>query len=319
MTGEQASVQSFLAHANKIDILVPTWYSVDATGLVWGGPDPLVMETAQRRHVPVMPIIVNPGFNQDAFHKLTASAETKHHFIAALISECRKNGYVGFQFDFENIIWTDQQALTDLVMETAALFHTKHLQLSIATVPNAPGYPGTGGFARWIYENWRGAYDLKALAQYVDLICLMTYDEHTRYTRPGPVAGYQWTLKNLEYALKLVPKEKLSLGIPVYGYRWFAGDPGKDGRPSISAASIGAADVKQLLETFHPQLLWDENDRTSWFYFYRDEMREWVFYTDARSFRERLNLAADRDIQGFCSWVLGQEDPAIWEMLPPHS
>ena len=51
-------------HANKIDILVPTWYSVDATGLVWGGPDPLVMETARRQHVPVMPIVVNPGFNR---------------------------------------------------------------------------------------------------------------------------------------------------------------------------------------------------------------------------------------------------------------
>ena len=71
----------------------------------------------------------------------------------------------------------------------------------------------------------------------------MSYDEHTRYTPPGPVAGYRWTLKNLEYALKFVPKEKLSLGIPVYGYRWFAGDPGKDNRPSTNAASIGGPDV----------------------------------------------------------------------------
>src|SRR5437868_15332104 len=73
MTQDPASVQSFIAHANKIDILVPTWYSVDATGLVWGGPDPLAMETARRQHVPVMPIVVNPGFNQDTFHKITAS------------------------------------------------------------------------------------------------------------------------------------------------------------------------------------------------------------------------------------------------------
>jgi hypothetical protein len=62
MTQDPASVQSFIAHANKIDILVPTWYSVDATGLVWGGPDPLVMETAQHQHVPVMPIVVKSGF-----------------------------------------------------------------------------------------------------------------------------------------------------------------------------------------------------------------------------------------------------------------
>ena len=152
MTQERASVQSFIAHANKIDILVPTWYSVDETGLVWGGSDPLVMATAKRQHVPVMPIVVNPGFNQDLFHKFTINGDAKHRFINTLISECQKNGYIGFQFDFENIIWTDQQALTDLVMDTAAALHSNGLQLSIATVPNAPGYPGTGGFARWIYD-----------------------------------------------------------------------------------------------------------------------------------------------------------------------
>ena len=46
--------------------------------------------------------------------------------------------------------------------------------------------------------------------------------------------------------------------------------------------------------------------------------REWVFYTDARTFKERYDLAASADLQGFCSWVLGKEDPAIWELLPAH-
>jgi spore germination protein YaaH len=319
LTEDPHSVQSFLDHASKIDILVPTWYSVDATGLVWGGPNELVMQTARRAHVPVMPIVVNPGFNQENFHKFVTSAEAQGRFITALASECKKHGYAGFQFDFENVAWTDQDALTALVTQTAQALHKDHLQLSIATVPNAPGYPGEGGFARWIYENWRGAYNLKALAEQVDLICLMTYDEHTRYTPPGPVAGYAWTLENLDYALKSVPKEKLSLGIPVYGYHWFAGEPGNDGRPSNSAASIGALAVQQLIDTYHPQVQWDAEDRSSWFYFYRDQTREWVFYTDVRTFRERFHLVVERGLEGFCSWVLGDEDPAIWDLLPTHS
>jgi spore germination protein YaaH len=59
-------------------------------------------------------------------------------------------------------------------------------------------------------------------------------------------------------------------------------------------------------------------DRSSWFYFYRDQTREWVFYTDARTFRERLGLVKEHGLQGFCSWVLGQEDPAVWDGLPSH-
>lgn len=323
LTENPSAIQSFLNHATKIDILAPTWYSVDAAGLVWGGPNELVMETARRAHVPVMPIVVNPGFNQENFHKFAATPEARLRFIATLIDESKKHGYLGFQFDFENVAWTDRDLLTVLVTQTAQALHEKSLQLSIATVPNAPGYPGQGGFARWIFENWRGAYDLKALSDQVDLICLMTYDEHTRYTPPGPVAGYGWTLENLEYALKVVPKEKLSLGIPVYGYHWFAGEPSKaepgtEERPSNSAETVGALAVQQLIAEYRPQLQWDQQDRASWFYFYRDQTREWVFYTDARTFRERFNLVTERGLQGFCSWVLGEEDPAIWDLLPSH-
>jgi len=316
-----ASVNDFLAHADQVDILVPTWYSVDASGLVWGGPDPLVMQTAREHHVPVMPIIVNsgslkPGFNQDTFHQLAGDPAARTRMIDSLVSECQRNGYLGFQFDFENILYTDRDALTSVVTEAAAALHKAGFQLSIATVPEAPGYPGEGRFSRWIYANWRGAYDLKALAQQVDLICLMTYDQHTGYTTPGPVAGYPWVVENLDYALQVVPKEKLSLGIPLYGRRWYAVEPGATGAAGRSGATATGDDVRLLIQTYHPQVQWDSNDKASWFYFYRDQMREWVFYTDARTFQARYDLVKQRGLQGFCSWVLGQEDPGIWDVLP---
>ncbi len=133
----------------------------------------------------------------------------------AMIRECKLHGYTGFQFDFENIDWTDRDNLTKLVQVSAAALHQAGLQLTIATVPNAPGYPGAGGFSKWIFTDWRGSFDIAELAKYVDLICLMTYDQHTRWTMPGPVAGWDWTVENLNYALKVVPKERLSLGIPL--------------------------------------------------------------------------------------------------------
>lgn len=325
MTENTQSIQSFVSHADKIDVLVPTWYSVDGEGLLWGGADQLVMQTAKQHHVSIMPIVVNhsippakSGFSQEGFHQLLANAAAGRRFIEAMVRECKENGYSGFQFDFENVLWTDRDALSDFVKQSAGALHKAGFQLSIATVPNSPGFPGQGGFARWIYSNWRGAYDLAALAQAVDLICLMTYDEHTAYTPPGPVAGYSWTLENLEYALRFVPKEKLSLGIPLYGYHWYAGDPGGDNRSAETASSVGANDIQLLLQTYHPQVQWDSMDRSSWFYFYRDQTREWVFYTDARTFRERLGLVKEHGLQGFCSWVLGQEDPAVWDGLPSH-
>lgn len=317
MTSSPNSVKSFYEHANKIDTLVPTWYSVDGNGLVWGGPTSDVLKMAAERHVPVMPIVALA--NQTELHKLFTTSAARTAFIASLVTDCKKYGYAGFQIDFENIHWTDRDLFSSFVADTAAALHKENLLLTIATVPNAPGAPFKSSYSHWLYANWRGGYDLKALAQSVDLVCLMTYDQNTRWTEPGPVGGYPWTVENLDYALQFVPKEKLSLGIAVYGYHWFAGDPGKEEKPNPTAEYIGQAEVEQYIAAYHPHVEWDAVDRVAWFYFYRDDNRDWVFYTDKRGFQERLNLVRERGLQGFCSWVLGPEDPEIWSLLPVHN
>ena len=319
MTRSPESLRSFLAHSSQIDLLVPAWYQVDENGLVTGAGDPTVLKRAQDEKLPVMPIVAM--FDKKGFHALAGGAVAQARMNEALIRECRLHGYTGFQIDFENIDWTDRELLTELVKSSAEAMHGAGLQLTIATVPNAPGYPGQGGYSKWMFTDWRGAYDLAALAKYADLICLMTYDQHTRWTVPGPVAGWDWTVENLDYALKSVPREKLSLGIPLYGYHWYAGTPEKDAgtskeKPNPTAASIGTPDALQLAETYKAKVQWDEGDHSAYFFFYRDQLREWIFFTDARTFEDRYQLAQQKGLSGFCSWVLGEEDPAIWAFLP---
>ncbi|MGA7523365.1 MAG: glycosyl hydrolase family 18 protein [Acidobacteriaceae bacterium] len=324
MTNDPTSIRDFFAHSSQIDILVPAWYQVDENGLVTGGPEPAVLREAQSEKLPVMPIVAL--FNKAKFHLLAMNPAAQAQMNEALIRECKLHGYVGFQFDLENVAWTDRDALSALVKRTADALHGAGLQLSIATVPNAPGYPGSGGFARWIYTDWRGAYDLAALAKSVDLICLMTYDQNTRWTEPGPVAGWQWTVENLKYALQFVPKDKLSLGIPVYGYHWYAGTPilvppTKEGelpteKPNPTGDYISAPDAELLARDWGGTVQWDADAHSAWFYINRDQMREWVFFTDLHTFRDRYDLTQQNGLEGFCSWVLGQEDPQIWTVLP---
>ena len=128
-------------------------------------------------------------------------------------------------------------------------------------------------------------------------------------------------MDNLNYALKTVPKEKLSLGIPLYGYHWYTGTPIKDPtsdkvKMNPTADAVTALNAEQLAEAYKSNIQWDELDRSAWFFFYRDQLREWVFFTDQRTFKERYELAQQNGLEGFCSWVLGDEDPAIWQILP---
>jgi spore germination protein YaaH len=320
MTEEGSSERDFLAHKSKVDILVPTWYSVDGAGLVYGEANELILREAKAAHVQVIPILAL--FDKAAAHTLLTDTHAQDEMNASLVRECKRNGYDGFQFDFEDIMWTDRDALSATVKRTAEALHKEHLLVQIAVVPHAPGYPGHTAYSKWMFEEWRGSFDLKALGEAADLICLMTYDQHTRWTMPGPVGGWIWTTINIDYALKVVPREKLSLGIALYGYHWYAGDPGlgkAEKNPNPKADYISYANAISLRDSYDGKQQWDPVDHTAWFYFYRDDSREWIFLTDKQGFEDRYKLAAQDRLQGICAWVLGEEDPAIWTVLPDHN
>ncbi len=317
MGNSRASVESFLAHKDKIGVISPTWYQIDGDGLVSGEPQPVVLKAAHDAHVTLIPLFAI--FDHVKIHALVNDPKAQAAMNEAFLRECKQNGYDGINYDIEDVMWTDRDALSAMVKKTAELLHAQHLQVQIDVVPNAPGHAGETAFGKWIYQEWRGGYDLKALADSVDLICLMTYDQHTRWTTPGPVGGWLWTKENLDYALQFVPKSKLSLGIALYGKHWFTGDPGLDKAtksPNETSEDISAPTALYLSQMYGGRLQWDDEEHTPWFYFNRDQMREYVFYTDKRAYVERYELAKGAGIEGVCSWVLGEEDPAIWASLP---
>lgn len=311
------STRSFEQNIDKIGLLVPTWYGVSKDGLVTGAPNPGVLSKAKAARLPVMPIISLT--DRAGLHQLMQNEAAKKSMADALVREAKANGYVGFHFDFENISYLDRDAFTLMAKQTADALHGAGFTMGIAVVPNAPGHPGKGAYSKWMWEYWRGAYDIEALGKIADEISLMTYDQHTRWTPPGPVGGMPWVLENLDYALKVVPAEKLSLGIPLYGYRWFADNPVRaDGSEAVNINGVyfdGDESIPMARE-YGVKVQWDDVQKESWYVLYRDQMNEWVSMPDARSFKARYDLVKQRGLVGFSAWVLGSEDPAIWDVLP---
>src|SRR5205807_10184073 len=63
-------------------------------------------------------------------------------------------------------------------------------------------------------------FNYKYLAENSDGLILMNYDEHQSESKAGPVASHAFFVGNIQKALKVIPRDKLIIGIGSYGYEW---------------------------------------------------------------------------------------------------
>lgn len=315
MTDREVDFQSFKAHLDQISIVGPQVFSVADDGVVWGQVDPRVLTLARTHNVQVMPLIRNPGFDQEIFHKLLHHPAARARTITTMVDLAREHDFYGWQFDFENIHLSDRDALTLFYRETAEALHSEGFKLSIAVVP-AHGQAGATPYHQFMQANWRGGFDVKALAEIGDFISLMTYDQHTGNTPPGPVSGLPWMKTMLDYALAQgVAPEKLSMGIPSYSRHWYA-THNETKSLHATARGLDHATALSLVERYDVDLVWLDKQGASYGVWTNRGTFEYLFLEDRRAFDAKLDLFETyQGLHGISVWVLGLEDPGIWDVL----
>lgn len=313
----ESSFDSFREHVDQIDIVSPAAYSVDGDGVVWGEVDPRLIQLAKERSVAVMPLIHNPGFDQEMLHRLLESEPARGRTIDALVELCRRHGFDGIQFDFENLHMTDRDSFTAFHREAARALHEAGFRISIAVVHRPDALPGPTRYHQWIFKNWRAGYDLEALADAGDFVSVMSYSQHTRRTPPGPQAGLPWVREVAEYFLQHMPPDKLSLGIPLGSQHWHTSqeDQIDPERARSYSESLTHGWATALVERNGGQVLWSDEHQVPYAFYQRGGTWEWIFMENERSFGAKLGLARELGLRGFSAWVLGPEDPRVWDRL----
>ena len=79
------ALASFERHADQVTIVGPQSYRVDARGTLTGAVPAVVLDLARRHGVKVMPLIVNPGWNQELFHALVNDSTARVRMIARMV------------------------------------------------------------------------------------------------------------------------------------------------------------------------------------------------------------------------------------------
>jgi spore germination protein YaaH len=310
------SFQSFKANSDHITIVAPQTYSISTSGVVWGEVDKRVMDIAREKDIQVIPLILNPGFDRQVFHEFLQDTMAQRRTIQMMVDLALEHNYIGWQFDFEHIHINDRERFTNFYGNTAQAFRPHDLSLSAAVVPTNTDFDLKTAYHRFLYEYWRGAYDLKAMAEIGDFLSLMTYSQHTRRTPPGPVSGIPWMQEMVAYLLddlEIAPG-KISLGIPFYSTYWYT-DYNDERGGFMNGRGASYEKVMGLVERYRAETVWMENHQVRYALWDHDGVFEYAFIEDAQSLEAKLELLDKYNLRGISVWRLGQEDPGVWSVL----
>ncbi|HEV8195366.1 MAG TPA: glycosyl hydrolase family 18 protein [Gemmatimonadales bacterium] len=314
LRGEE-SIQAFLAHADQISIVSPQVFVLDSTGEIRGAVDPRVIATARAKGVKLIPLVMNPGFDQASIHRVLTEPAVRVVALHALAELCRVNRFDGIQFDFENFHVSDRDAFTAFTRAAVDSVHRAGCSLSAAVVPRLEDDPGQGSYDRWIHDNWRAGFDYKALADTLDFISFMTYAQHTGGSSPGPVAGYPWMAACLDFLLAQgVPPGKISLGLAGYSDWWFPTYDEKEGA-RLRGSDISYLRGREILADAKATAVWDSVQMAPRAMWESHGVFQHLWLEDARAFMVKRRLAVERGLRGYSVWLLGSEDPAVWAAL----
>ncbi len=319
------SIADFQAHARQMDVIAPQVLSMDGEGRVSGSVPEGIARLAAREHVRLMPLVTNAGFNMRLMDRVLHSPAAGRRMIRELGRQGSAGRWWGVQFDFEHIPARDRDRYSGLVAEAERAFHRRGLKFSVTIVPRLSGDPQAFSAGGW--DDWSGVFDYPSLGAHTDFVTLMTYSEHSGVTAPGPISGMPWIRASVEYALRFMPANKISIGAAFYSNEWI----GKAGQPVPPVPAIPLR-----YAPLHPSpwrarggnsgwatALWQQApgrwDRQQQAYVtVRRSAAETqvIWWSRARSLSALVQWARQLHLAGISAWRLGQEDPAVWRILP---
>lgn len=207
---------------------------------------------------------------------------------------CRiSSKFDGVQIDFESVASSDAAWFFSFLTELRTALD-KNKMLSVALPARK--------------TRIADAYDYPSIAAIVDRVIIMAYDQHWSGSNPGPVAGLSWCREVAEFAKSFIPKEKLIMGLPLYGRAWQDKNFNK---------SVHYRHVEELIKTSNIQPKYDPENGA--YFEYEETVKVRVYYTDERAIYDRLKLYSSMSVDNVAFWRIGQGPSGMWQGISAKS
>lgn len=288
-----------------VNVVSPTWFEMkDAEGTLQNKADPAYVKWAHQRGYQVWGLVTN-GFNPDWTKSVLSSYDKREKLIAQLIHYANLYDLDGINIDFENVYLDEKQKLVQFVRELTPYLHEQGLTVSIDVTIKSTA------------ETWSMFLDRKALAEVVDYMAVMTYDEHWASSpKAGSVASLPWVENGLQGVLEEVPHQKLLLGVPFYTRLWTETKQA-DGSVKVSSKALSMPRALEWIEERKLTPILDEASGQNYVQYQdpKDGNTYKMWLEDVTSIEKRMAIVHKYNLAGVASWRRGYEVPEIWKAV----
>ncbi len=279
-------------------------------GLIPPDDDTRLIETAKEYGtVPLMmltSLTEDGNFSNELISSILSNEELKRKVIDEAVKEMKRKGYGGINADFEYISskYTDSYAdfLTRL-KEKMGDGYELHVCLAPKTSPQMRGL---------LYEG----ISYEKLGAAADKVTLMTYEWGYSYGPPLAVSPINKVREVVDYAVQVIPRDKILMGMPNYGYNWAL--PYVRGQSVATSLSNVAA--VELAKEKNAAIEFDELSKSPFYNYYdvqprTNAIKHTVWFQNAKSNEAMLNLVCEYGLDGASVWNIMKYFPAMWSVM----
>lgn len=241
-------------------------------------------------------------FDSDLVGILVSDDNVQQRLIENLLITVREKNYSGVDVDFEFIPAESRDDYSTFVARLTEVMNEEGYTVSVALAPKVSAEQ-----EGLIYEG----IDYGALGSAANSVLLMTYEWGYTYGPPLPVAPIQSVRLVLDFAVTQIPRNRIDMGIPNYGYDWALPYI----RGVTRADSIGNVEAVQIALENNVRIQYDELEQTPFFEYTRDGIDHIVWFEDVRSIRAKLGLVVEYEFRGVGYWHLMNYFRANWLLV----
>lgn len=275
-------------------------YKVSPDGSLDTIDDTGFINLARQNNVAPMMVITNirpsGGFDSDIAHVVLTNEQAQSNLISNVEKTMKEKNYYSLNIDFEYVYPYDRESYNQFLRRITESMHALGYIVMTAIAPKLNAEQ-----KGLLYE----AHDYPAHGTIVDRVIIMTYEWGYLAGPPQAVAPINQVRRVLDYAVSVIPRNKILMGIPNYGYDWTL--PYVRGTKADTFSNVEAV---ARAGRNRAEIKFDTVAQSPYYNYYDAQKRQHiVWFEDARSISRKLHLIEEYHLAGASYWTIEKPFP----------